>query len=368
MGVISNKNAEYKAIGFRRWFAWVLLGIISAGMVLYVVFRMFVFTLKSDLTPYEWKATDTFNSANYSTVTADVNGNFTILQLTDLHFLSGTGSLDLKTLDLAERLIDKTNPDLVVVTGDTTFAIDNANALKKWIKFIDKQCAKRGIKWAMTFGNHDSTGFADKTRLCDMLQKSEYSLFDAGPTNLDDGLYGKTLGNYAINLKNAAGEIKGSFILLDSNEAGKDKQEGKYAPISKSTVSWYEWYLTGIKNEIGFMPPSLAFFHIPLPEYAIATQNFTESDGKFEKVCCSGKNTGMFAKIKELGSTVATFSGHDHQNHYQVNYEGILLANTISGGYCTYGKKAIKGGRVINLNVNEVGLGLDTYILFAADC
>ena len=58
MGVISNKNAEYKAIGFRRWFAWVLLGIISAGMVLYVVFRMFVFTLKSDLTPYEWKATD----------------------------------------------------------------------------------------------------------------------------------------------------------------------------------------------------------------------------------------------------------------------------------------------------------------------
>ena len=73
--------------------------------------------------------------------------------------------------------------------------------------------------------------------------------------------------------------------------------------------------------------------------------------------------------MEELNSTIATFSGHDHQNYYQGKLPNskILLTNCVSVGYCTYGDVNLKGGRVIDLNLNSPDLALDTYTLFAKD-
>ncbi len=365
MDKITKQNADYHPIGFKRWFSWVVLGVISLGMLLYVAFIVFVVEIKADIPEYIWSSSDTFDIENYPTISADSEGSFKILQLTDLHFFGGTGKLDRKTFHLAQKLIDETKPNLVVITGDITFAVDNITATRKFINFM----ASTGVKWAPSFGNHDSTGYGDKTKLASMFKAAPNSLFDYGPTNLTDNGKYNTLGNYAINITDSTGVVKSSVIIVDSNETGTDKQEGKYAPISFSTVNWYEWFVKGVKQSNGgTVLPSMLFFHIPLPESALAMQNVElGQQGLNEKIYGSGKNTGMFAKIIECGSTIATFSGHDHQNFFQTIYKGVLLTNNISCGYNTYGDTKLKGGRIIELNVNRSDLALNTYVIKAAD-
>ena len=44
----------------------------------------------------------------------------------------------------------------------------------------------------------------------------------------------------------------------------------------------------------------------------------------------------MFALIKELDSTQAVFSGHDHVNDFCALYDGVYLVYNQTGGYETY--------------------------------
>lgn len=354
---------------FTRKMAWLLVGIITLGLVLFNLLGFTVFKGTAEVTSYQWSKNDQFDVKKYSYLTADEDGDFCILQLSDMHILNGVNVPDVKTFDLAKRLVERSNPDLIVLTGDVVFTWNNKRAFKKVIEFFDDICKARNIYWSVVFGNHDETGYSDKKVLSNLLTASKYCLFEIGPTNLDDGKYGNCLGNYAINLKTAEGKIGCSLVMIDSNAGGTSMREGAYAPISSSTVEWYEWFVNGMTAQNGGdVVPSLAFFHIPLVQSRLMMQGLPlGQDGYFEKVCSSDLDTGMFARMQALKSTVATFSGHDHQNYYQGTYEdsGILLTNCVSCGYCTYGDVDLKGGRVITLNLNEVGLGLDTYVIFA---
>lgn len=366
---VGAKNISYK---FKRWMAWLIVGIITFGFVLFNLLRFTLFKQKAVLPTYFWSATDKFDSKNYSTLSADENGEFCILQLSDMHILNGVSMLDNKTLDLANRLIEYSDPDLIVLTGDTVFTWDNERTLKKVITFFDDICKQRKIFWCLVFGNHDETGYVDETVLSELLMQSKYCLFDAGPTNLnDDGKYGNSLGNYAVNITDNQGVDKCSLIFMDSNASGTDAEEGLYAPISRSTVSWYEWYINGMANKNGGeVLPSLAFFHIPLLQSRLMMQDTPlGQNGYNEKVFSSDLDTGLFAKMLELKSTVATFSGHDHQNYYQGYYNDydVLLTNCVSCGYCTYGDTDLKGGRIIKINVNNQALALDTRVIFEAE-
>ncbi|MBR5250687.1 MAG: metallophosphoesterase [Clostridia bacterium] len=365
---VEGKNRSFV---FTKGMAWLLVGIITFGFVLFNLLGFTIFKQTVEITQYEWSSTDTFDAKNYDYITANQDGKVRILQLTDLHFLNGVNVPDKKTFDLAQRLIDATNPDLIVLTGDVVFTWSNHNTLKRVIEFFDNICKTRNIYWTMVFGNHDETGFCDKKVLADTLSASKYCLFKIGPTNLDDNKYGNCLGNYAINLKTSEGKIACSLIMMDSNASGTTTAEGTYAPISYSTISWYEWFVNGMTAQNNGTPvTSLAFFHIPLVQSRLLMQNETlGQNGYNEKVCSSNFDTGLFAKMEELNSTIATFSGHDHQNYYQgkLPNSNVLLTNCVSVGYCTYGDVNLKGGRVIDLDLNSPDLALDTYILFEKD-
>ena len=365
---VEGKNRSFV---FTKGMAWLLVGIITLGFILFNLLGFTVFKQTVEIAPYEWSSTDTFDAKNYGYITANEDGKLRILQLSDMHFLNGVNVPDKKTFDLADRLVQATNPDLIVLTGDIVFTWSNHKTLKRVIDFFDNICKTRNIYWTMVFGNHDETGFHDKKVLADTLTASKYCLFKIGPTNLDDDKYGNCLGNYAINLKTSEGKIACSLIMMDSNASGTNNAEGMYAPISPSTVNWYEWFVKGMTAQNNGNPIlSLAFFHTPLVQNKILMQNETlGQNGYNEKVCSSNIDTGLFAKMEELNSTIATFSGHDHQNYYQgkLPNSNILLASCISCGYCTYGDVNLKGGRVIDLNLNSPDLALDTYTLFAKD-
>lgn len=363
---IAGKNVSYK---FKRWMAWLIVGVITFGFVLFNLLCFTVFKQKAVLPTYFWGVADEFDSKDYSTLSADEKGEFCILQLSDMHILNGVSMLDNKTFDLANRLIDYSDPDLIVLTGDTVFTWDNERTLKKVIAFFDEVCKQRKIFWCLVFGNHDETGYVDETVLSELLMQSKYCLFNAGPSNLnDDGKYGNSLGNYAVNIVDAQGVGKCSLIFMDSNASGTDAEEGLYAPISKAAVGWYEWFVNGMaaKNG-GNVLPSLAFFHIPLLQNRLMMRDTPlGQNGYHEKVCSSEIDTGLYSKMTELKSTVATFSGHDHQNYYQGYYQdgSVLLTSCVSCGYCTYGDTDLKGGRIIKINVNSNDLDLNTWVIF----
>ncbi len=121
----------------------------------------------------------------------------------------------------------------------------------------------------------------------------------------------------------------------------------------------------------------MAFFHIPLPEYAAAASS---EDAQLygirrEKSCPSLLNSGMFTAMKQAGDVMGTFVGHDHNNDYVVSWHGILLAyGRYSGGATVYNDLP-NGARVIELKEGERGFrtwirtasGVNQEILFPAD-
>lgn len=359
----------YKSFFFSRRSAWLVVCTLTLGALVFNLLRIFVFRVRVTLTDYEWSSTEGFNAKNFQTLSADRDGDITLLQITDLHLLNGTCSFDRKTFKLVKQLVKDSEPDLIVVTGDAVMTLNNVKIMKKAAIFFDELCAKYDAKWCLVFGNHDAFGYGDKTALADVLSKSKYCMFQSGPTNLSSDRHGLTLGNYAINVVDSTGNYKCSLVMMDSNGRGVTKEEGRYAPITPATIEWYEWFINGMTAANGGeVVPSLAFFHVPLVESKLMLADAKMgTEGFIEKVCSSDLNTGMYQKMVELGSTRAVFSGHDHQNSYQDYYDGgnILLANCVTCGYFAYGAKQYKGGRVIKFNVNQPKPVFETYSIFA---
>jgi hypothetical protein len=105
--------------------------------------------------------------------------------------------------------------------------------------------------------------------------------------------------------------------------------------------------------------------------YEKALEGNTEAEllfgSKLEKVCSSGHNNGFFDVLRDLGSTQAFISGHDHVNDYAVRYKGIILVYNQSSGYGAYNmvtKKIsdtlIQGFTVYNID-KDGGLIMQSY-------
>jgi hypothetical protein len=94
--------------------------------------------------------------------------------------------------------------------------------------------------------------------------------------------------------------------------------------ITEDQISWYKRKA----SELQAVRPnltSLAFFHIPLPEYVEVWNNEPVYGDKHENVACPLKNTGGFQAFKDVGDVKATYCGHDHDNYFGGVYEGRFL-------------------------------------------
>ena len=143
------------------------------------------------------------------------------------------------------------------------------------------------------------------------------------------------------------------IYCMDSNKYPINKgYMGHDAWFDFSQVNWYRQESKQWKERNdGKAIPSLAFFHIPLPEYAEVFENSEiEPIGvKNEKVCCPVINTGMFAAMVQQGDVMGTFVGHDHVNDFVASQYGLALGyGRFSGGSNTYGN-LLHGARIIVL-------------------
>ena len=346
------------------------------------------------------------------TMTVGEDGTFKILQLTDLHFINSEVEnkknlskdytyRDKWAMTAVTEIIRAADPDLIIVTGDSTFTLDqvitltgtndNYAAFQKMAKFIDSF----EIPWAFLFGNHDEEGSlyarfesAEKTKkvLGAYLNSDEikYCLYEDGPDEING------VGNYIINVVNKDGSTNTPLVLFDSGSYLRvvDPTDGKtyadqrkYEYVHDDQLDWYEAAINDISRIEKKKVSSIVFQHIPMPVYqtvinaAVATlgdawqetinANWTygqelklnttigeiiyhggvcnEAD---HEVCASyigafhshAFNGGNeFERLLSVGSTKYVFCGHDHRNTFSFTYKGIRLSYGMSIDYSANG-------------------------------
>lgn len=277
-------------------------------------------------------------------------GLFKIVQITDLHYKLGVKASE-QGLACVREMVETEKPDLVVVTGDIIYSAPADSTLSVVLKTF----AKLGVPFCMTFGNHDYDFKTPAVALYNQMQKA--------PNCVMPVLQGKNT-DYSLPILSSNGKRTAAVLYcIDTHNKPAIGGIGGYQWISHNQITWYRQRSMVYKQKNGGRPvPSLAFLHIPLPEFNYATDN-TQCPmygSRLEKAYSPSINSGMFASIKEMGDIMGVFCGHDHDNDYAVSYFNVLLAHgRFSGGNTEYNHLK-RGARVIVLK--EGKREFDTWI------
>lgn len=272
------------------------------------------------------------------------NGNFKIIQFTDVHYKKLMKESEV-AIQLINEVLDAEKPDLVVFTGDVIWA----KPVLEGLDDVFNPVSKRGIPWAYVFGNHDDEFGFSRAQLMDYASQKPYCLAQAGDKSLSG------VGNYILEVRSAAKKDSVGSVLyfFDSGAYSPIKEIGGYDWLKLNQVNWYSEQSAAYTKANNNKPlPALAFFHIPLAEYPIMknSENAQIIGSKDEKECNGRINTGMLAAMRQAGDVMGTFVGHDHNNDYIGEYFGIYLAyGRFSGGKTVYNDLGKNGCRVIEL-------------------
>ncbi|XEC93986.1 metallophosphoesterase family protein [Paenibacillus tarimensis] len=283
------------------------------------------------------------------------DGTFTIVQFTDMHIGDGKDEekeWDTKTNELVIRVVETERPDLIVLTGDMIWSEGVRDPAASFRRAIAPVTAT-GIPWAAVFGNHDAEGDVTKEELLAIAQESAACLAQSGPTELSG------VGNYVLTVKAASGVHEAAALYFLDSGMTAPESVGGYEWIHADQINWYIGQSRLLRETSGGPLPALAFFHIPLPEYAEVWQKGTVKGHKFENIECAKINSGLFAAMVEMGDVMGVFVGHDHDNDYCGTLHGIELCFGRISGFNCYGKLK-RGARVIRLK--EGNRHFDTWI------
>lgn len=302
------------------------------------------FTLPSEV----YDLGDAVGQKKAFTIEYPSDGEFTILWGTDFHLRRGPFAGRNKVYALLEKAFIETDPDLTIITGDLLFSFDAQQMLEEFALFMEGHQRY----WALVFGNHDGQHKYDRIALGDMLLEYPHALFSRG----EEWVLGESDYTIALTYKD---EVVQALMMLDSHDHRiyEDGEGPDY--IYPSQIAWYEWVAQGLPEV-----PLYAFFHIPLPEYALMWES-GQATGVMNdrKVNVPWENSGLFRTMVDTGSTVATFSGHDHLNDFHGLWEGIALYTGRSASYGSYGSRNhAKGVKTITLTRNNpTNLAVKTY-------
>lgn len=297
------------------------------------------------------------------------DGEFKVMQLTDIHlgggFLFADG--DKKAIHAVAAMVEAEKPDLVIVTGDISFAVPWSGTLNNAIAhgYFKRLMENLGVYWTVAFGNHDTEkyNYYNRAAVAEMYadEQLQYCLFSAGP----EDVFGEC--NHIITVKNSLGLIAEAFVMIDSNSYSDKDIFGigwDYDNVHEDQIAWYREnisYYTA-QNLTAYYAleeserpenfdlsavRSYMYMHIPPEEMRKAYNEAAQGDitdweqygvaGETGPVVYSSEYPDMlFETVLELGSTKGIFFGHDHLNSLHFNYQGVLLAYGYSIDYSAY--------------------------------
>lgn len=279
---------------------------------------------------------------------------FKILQLADLHLgeaedMDWGPEQDFKSARVIRRVIQKEQPDLVVLSGDQLTAnnIDN-NATVYYRQLISVlQTTQPNIQWCMIFGNHDDSDLQTKlangtiistpakTKRKDLI-KLDMSYKNSW-TNTTPGLFGTS--NYMIPLFLKNNPVVDIYLF--------DSGGGSLPEIMQDNQ--VDWFRNTSKNG----RPAVAFQHIPSNlNFRYNAQNCTGFNGD-GGVAPLENDPGILDALAEHDRVYFVAVGHNHGNDYCCEYsEHLSICFGRHSGYGGYGTWD-RGARVYELELEK---------------
>lgn len=255
--------------------------------------------------------------------------NVRMLQLTDIHFFTPTPrrNADQQTHDDMKRLVDLTEPDLLLVTGDLWYE-NVAGRGEEQMHYAVDTMAALGRPWLFTWGNHDMLNNFNEGH--DALTYAENSLYCGKPEN----------GNYVVQLTDKHGKAIWDLFCLNSHVDG----------LGRFERSWLRAMIAARHIKPG-APNAFALFHVPLKQYEKIWRTGIAGGICLERIGFRVESGATLDHLRALRTVRACFCGHDHINDFAGRTDDIDLVYGRATGYAGYGANQVpKGAKLVTVN------------------
>jgi hypothetical protein len=282
------------------------------------------------------------------------------------------------TLALINASLDRTQPDLVVFSGDQIWGKRSFKGDKKEVTRVlgelTAPVSDRDIPFAICFGNHDrQVGLSNEEQF--EIYKTFKGFIGESVENIDG------VGNYCYEISDGD-DVKYLLYLIDSHS----NLSVGYDNVHPNQIEWYKATRDKYEKELGHVVPSVVIQHIPVcevfdllnrvrgtkrgsvrgfrthdGEYFVLNRDRVNDDGFMkESPADPQENSGEFSAMTEKGDVRGIYFGHDHNNSFHGDINGVDVGYTQGAGFNVYGPGKDRGVRVIDLNTDGT---LETYDL-----
>ncbi|CZT11760.1 related to DNA repair exonuclease SIA1 [Rhynchosporium graminicola] len=325
---------------------------------------------------------DSSKQSHQSLLRLNDQHEFRITIFADLHYgeeESGWGiDQDIKSTRVINAILDSEKSDFVVLNGDLITGEDTL--LENSTKYLDVVVAplvERKIRWASTYGNHDSKFNLSRSALFKEEDKYALSYTESSPS----GVSGVT--NYHIPIfapEKDSDDTPLAILWIFDSQGGAPFQAESGSVVNwvdSSIVSWFTKERELLKKKYSRDIPSLAFVHIP-PSAFLTVQNELLPNVGDESAHFPGLNDDVPLAVQGDGEQDVPFmqalvdtpglhsvySGHDHGDSWCANWpKGKGTVKGVSkphlcfckhSGYGGYGNWN-RGARVVKLRFGGKG-------------
>lgn len=247
----------------------------------------------------------------------DSNGDFTVLQFSDTHLISGNTKKDEKTFDAMRKTIIEEYPNLVVISGDMIEGNNNNNKFNKRtaLEAVGKFFENLAQYWAYVPGNNDGEMCGTSDDVAAFLSQYSYCILAD-----EEDLTGAT--QYVIDLKNTDGKTVHSLVFMDS--LARD-ENNKYDYMKEDQVEWAKRVLAEKKEENADIKCSF-FFHMNTPNFANSGKNGAAYSDEYNPVPSDfyegiDGNAALDSVLTQSGCVGLVSIGHIHP---KTNYCSFL--------------------------------------------
>lgn len=306
------------------------------------------------------------------------NGKFKILMMSDIQ---ETLDYNPRTLADMHRLVEKVQPDLVILGGDNCNGkvIKTKEELEKYLDIFSAPMEDRCIPWAHVFGNHDH----DIDQVDDYEKARMHEALAYCVSKHTEDIYGTT--NFVLPVKHSYNdEIAYTVWGLDTNRKINDtdlavheemKPMKRPVPAERWDILHFDqlmWYWNSSKEiemHCGRQVHGIMFMHIAPWEFQYIVDNpeMTGCMGStVETMLLGAFNSGIFATILQRKDVKCIACGHSHDDCFQGKFCGITMTLDACAGYSPYGTDEIRGGRVFEIDEEDTS-DVHTYMVHYKD-
>jgi len=278
-----------------------------------------------------------------------------ILQLTDLHLGNPNAHRqNFQTTKRIKKFVELLNPDVLAITGDlyTGKKVDREYLIVFATQYLDDL----NRPWFFTFGNHDPEGGIGRDSIRTIMQCSQWGILG---THADT--QGLKKDDYLIELlTNDSATPTWELYAFDSGSEKGNKS------VKADQLAWFREKASASLAKYGATISGVAFFHIPVRQYADLAKNpATFKGGAFhEEVCFEEDDGSVYDAFLQQGNVRAIVVGHDHDNNYWGTFNGgILLIYGHVSGDSGYHRPWAPGAKLLSLPVRGGEIGVQDLVL-----